>query len=100
MKPGARRRPGNIRFPQPAPKKRPERLSSGLRVAMPNSREQAGNTTILTQPAVKDMRRLAGPALGALLLVVCLLEAGCSLGITVSNSPGSIETCGRKIGGC
>jgi hypothetical protein len=52
------------------------------------------------RPAQMDMRRLAGPSLRALLLFVCLIEAGCSVGITVSNAPESIESCGRKIGGC
>jgi hypothetical protein len=43
-----------------------------------------------------------GRFVGAL-LVVCLL-AGCAqrpfIGITISNSPESIESCGRKTGGC
>jgi hypothetical protein len=37
-------------------------------------------------------------------LAVCLLIAGCSerprVDITISNTPESIESCGKKIGGC
>jgi hypothetical protein len=38
------------------------------------------------------------------LLVVCLWTSGCAqrplVGITISNTPESIESCGKKIGGC
>jgi hypothetical protein len=42
--------------------------------------------------------------LRTLLLLLCLLASGCAqrpfIGITISNSPESIESCGRKTGGC
>jgi hypothetical protein len=38
------------------------------------------------------------------LFVLCVWLAGCaqrpSVGVTISNTPESIESCGRKIGGC
>jgi hypothetical protein len=37
--------------------------------------------------------------LGFLLLVAACAERP-SVGITISNTPDSIESCGKKIGGC
>ena len=39
------------------------------------------------------MRRLV-------VLLFMLVIAGCAVGVRVSNTPESIESCGRKIGGC
>lgn len=40
----------------------------------------------------------------AVLLAVALLLGACAerplIGITISNTPESIESCGKKIGGC
>jgi hypothetical protein len=40
----------------------------------------------------------------AFLIGVALLLGGCAekpfIGITISNTPESIESCGKKIGGC
>jgi hypothetical protein len=39
-----------------------------------------------------------------LVVVLCLWSAACAerptVGITISNTPESIESCGKKIGGC
>jgi hypothetical protein len=39
-----------------------------------------------------------------LFVALCLWSAGCAerpqVGITISNTPESIESCGKKIGGC
>jgi hypothetical protein len=39
-----------------------------------------------------------------LAVVLCILVLGCAerprIGITISNTPESIESCGKKIGGC
>jgi hypothetical protein len=38
------------------------------------------------------------------LVALCLWCAGCAerpqVGVTISNTPESIESCGKKIGGC
>ena len=40
----------------------------------------------------------------AAVLLTAILLVGCTnrpfIGITISNSPESIESCGKKIGGC
>jgi hypothetical protein len=38
--------------------------------------------------------------MNVVLLLIALLLAGCSVGLTLSNYPESIESCGKKIGSC